>query len=127
MWFSRAVGIDWLSGGGRKMIIIAFGLFTDHGVFLLVCIKEAHDLGESDQVALATGLERSGRVVSAEGAARPRGTLGASARGAAHARPIAPRRQQLGLSGTPASPGSGGSSLHHVSRCVRSSATARNG
>jgi len=47
------------------LCIIAFGLSTDYGVFLLARIKEAHDAGASDEVAVATGLERSGRVVSA--------------------------------------------------------------
>jgi uncharacterized membrane protein YdfJ with MMPL/SSD domain len=47
------------------LFIIAFGLSTDYGVFLLARIKEAHDTGASDKVAVATGLERSGRVVSA--------------------------------------------------------------
>ena len=47
------------------LFIIAFGLSTDYGVFLLARIKEAHDSGASDRVAVATGLERSGRVVSA--------------------------------------------------------------
>jgi len=47
------------------LFIIAFGLSTDYGVFLLARIKEAHDAGASDRVAVATGLERSGRVVSA--------------------------------------------------------------
>ncbi len=47
------------------LFIIAFGLSTDYGVFLLARIKEAHDAGSSDEVAVATGLERSGRVVSA--------------------------------------------------------------
>ncbi len=47
------------------LFIIAFGLSTDYGVFLLSRIKEAHDVGASDEVAVATGLERSGRVVSA--------------------------------------------------------------
>ncbi len=47
------------------LFIIAFGLSTDYGVFLLARIKEAHDHGASDAVAVATGLERSGRVVSA--------------------------------------------------------------
>jgi len=46
------------------LFIIAFGLSTDYGVFLLARIKEAHDAGEPDEVAVATGLERSGRVVS---------------------------------------------------------------
>ncbi len=47
------------------LFIIAFGLSTDYGVFLLARIKESHDRGASDRVAVATGLERSGRVVSA--------------------------------------------------------------
>jgi uncharacterized membrane protein YdfJ with MMPL/SSD domain len=47
------------------LFIIAFGLSTDYGVFLLARIKEAHDTGAGDRVAVATGLERSGRVVSA--------------------------------------------------------------
>ena len=47
------------------LFIIAFGLSTDYGVFLLARIKEAHDSGADDRVAVATGLERSGRVVSA--------------------------------------------------------------
>jgi uncharacterized membrane protein YdfJ with MMPL/SSD domain len=47
------------------LFIIAFGLSTDYGVFLLARIKEAHDAGAPDDVAVATGLERSGRVVSA--------------------------------------------------------------
>ncbi|MGA2455165.1 MAG: MMPL family transporter [Solirubrobacteraceae bacterium] len=47
------------------LFIIGFGLSTDYGVFLLARIKEAHDAGEPDEVAVATGLERSGRVVSA--------------------------------------------------------------
>jgi RND superfamily putative drug exporter len=47
------------------LFIIAFGLSTDYGVFLLARIKETHDTGASDEVAVATGLERSGRVVSA--------------------------------------------------------------
>ncbi len=47
------------------LFIIGFGLSTDYGVFLLARIKEAHDTGATDEVAVATGLERSGRVVSA--------------------------------------------------------------
>ena len=47
------------------LFIIGFGLSTDYGVFLLARIKEAHDAGAPDEVAVATGLERSGRVVSA--------------------------------------------------------------
>jgi len=47
------------------LAIIAFGLSTDYGVFLLARIKEAHDGGASNNEAVAIGLERSGRVVTA--------------------------------------------------------------
>jgi RND superfamily putative drug exporter len=45
--------------------IIAFGLATDYGVFLLSRIKEARDAGASDSEAVALGLERTGRIVTA--------------------------------------------------------------
>ena len=44
---------------------VAFGLATDYGVFLLSRIKEARDGGASDSEAVAVGLERSGRIVTA--------------------------------------------------------------
>jgi len=44
---------------------IAFGLATDYGVFLLSRIKEAHDAGLPNREAVALGLERTGRVVTA--------------------------------------------------------------
>jgi RND superfamily putative drug exporter len=44
---------------------VAFGLATDYGVFLLSRIKEARDRGASDSDAVAIGLERSGRIVTA--------------------------------------------------------------
>ena len=44
---------------------VAFGLATDYGVFLLSRIKEAHDGGASDRDAVAIGLERTGRIVTA--------------------------------------------------------------
>jgi uncharacterized membrane protein YdfJ with MMPL/SSD domain len=47
------------------LFAIAFGLATDYGVFLLSRIKEAHDAGASSKDAVATGLERSGRIVTA--------------------------------------------------------------
>jgi RND superfamily putative drug exporter len=43
----------------------AFGLSTDYGVFLLARIKEARDGGASDSDAVAIGLERTGRIVTA--------------------------------------------------------------
>jgi RND superfamily putative drug exporter len=44
---------------------VAFGLATDYGVFLLSRIKEARDGGASNAEAVATGLERTGRIVTA--------------------------------------------------------------
>jgi uncharacterized membrane protein YdfJ with MMPL/SSD domain len=44
---------------------IAFALSTDYGVFLLGRIKEARDQGVENRAAVAFGLERTGRVVSA--------------------------------------------------------------
>jgi RND superfamily putative drug exporter len=44
---------------------IAFGLATDYGVFLLSRIKEAHDHGLPNNEAVAIGLERTGRIVTA--------------------------------------------------------------
>jgi RND superfamily putative drug exporter len=44
---------------------IAFALSTDYGVFLLTRIKEARDGGASDREAVAIGLQRTGRIVSA--------------------------------------------------------------
>ena len=47
------------------LFAIAFGLSTDYGVFLLSRIKEARDAGASDQEAVALGLQRTGRIVTA--------------------------------------------------------------
>jgi RND superfamily putative drug exporter len=47
------------------LFAIAFGLSTDYGVFLLTRIKEARDAGASDTEAVALGLERTGRIVTA--------------------------------------------------------------
>src|SRR5262249_53509231 len=44
---------------------IAFGLSTDYGVMLLMRIREAYDSGMSTPDAVATGLERTGRIVTA--------------------------------------------------------------
>jgi uncharacterized membrane protein YdfJ with MMPL/SSD domain len=44
---------------------VAFGLATDYGVFLLSRIKEAHDRGVANSEAVAVGLERTGRIVTA--------------------------------------------------------------
>jgi RND superfamily putative drug exporter len=47
------------------LFAIAFGLATDYGVFLLSRIREAHESGLSNREAVALGLERTGRVVTA--------------------------------------------------------------
>ncbi|HEV3230023.1 MAG TPA: MMPL family transporter [Solirubrobacteraceae bacterium] len=47
------------------LFAIAFGLSTDYGVFLLSRIKEAHDRGLRTREAVALGLQRTGRLVSA--------------------------------------------------------------
>jgi RND superfamily putative drug exporter len=47
------------------LFALAFGLSTDYGVFLLMRIKEARDNGASDSEAVAIGLERTGRIVTA--------------------------------------------------------------
>ena len=47
------------------LLAIAFGLSTDYGVFLLTRIKEQHDGGASNEEAVATGLERTGRIITA--------------------------------------------------------------
>ncbi len=44
---------------------IAFALSTDYGVFLFTRIKEARDAGESEREAVALGLQRTGRIVTA--------------------------------------------------------------
>jgi RND superfamily putative drug exporter len=44
---------------------VAFALSTDYGVFLLTRIKEAYDSGLSNTEAVARGLERTGRIVTA--------------------------------------------------------------
>jgi uncharacterized membrane protein YdfJ with MMPL/SSD domain len=47
------------------LFAIAFGHATDYGVFLLSRIKEAHDSGTPNDQAVAIGLERTGRIVTA--------------------------------------------------------------
>jgi RND superfamily putative drug exporter len=47
------------------MFCIAFGLSMDYEVFLLSRIKEEHDRGADNTTAVATGLERTGRIVTA--------------------------------------------------------------
>jgi RND superfamily putative drug exporter len=47
------------------LFCIAFGLSMDYEVFLLSRIKEEVDLGEANDDAVAIGLERTGRIVTA--------------------------------------------------------------
>lgn len=47
------------------MFCIAFGLSMDYEVFLLSRIKEEHDRGADNETAVARGLERTGRIVTA--------------------------------------------------------------
>jgi RND superfamily putative drug exporter len=47
---------------------IAFGLSMDYEVFILSRIKEEHDRGRDNVTAVAVGLERSGRIVTAAAA-----------------------------------------------------------
>ena len=47
------------------LFALVFGLSTDYGVFLLSRIKEARDAGATDSEAVAVGLERTGRIVTA--------------------------------------------------------------
>lgn len=44
---------------------LVFGLSTDYAVFLLSRIKEARDAGADDSTAVALGIERTGRIVTA--------------------------------------------------------------
>ena len=63
--------LDYTSQGALEasqpvfLFAVAFGLSTDYGVFLLSRIKEARDRGASDREAVAIGLQRTGRIVTA--------------------------------------------------------------
>ena len=47
------------------LFALVFGLSTDYGVFLLTRIKEARESGLSNSEAVAEGLQRTGRIVTA--------------------------------------------------------------
>ncbi|MHB8491070.1 MAG: MMPL family transporter [Solirubrobacteraceae bacterium] len=63
--------LDFRSNGGIEpsnlvlLFTVAFALASDYGVFLLARIKEAHDAGLANRDAVAVGLERTGRIVTA--------------------------------------------------------------
>jgi uncharacterized membrane protein YdfJ with MMPL/SSD domain len=47
------------------LFVVAFALSTDYGVFLFGRIKEAHDSGMATRDAVAYGVERTGRLITA--------------------------------------------------------------
>jgi uncharacterized membrane protein YdfJ with MMPL/SSD domain len=47
------------------LFAIIFGLATDYAVLVLARIKERHDLGDSNEEAVAVGIGRTGRVITA--------------------------------------------------------------
>ena len=47
------------------LFVVAFALSTDYGVFLFGRIKEAHDSGLATRDAVAYGVERTGRLITA--------------------------------------------------------------
>jgi uncharacterized membrane protein YdfJ with MMPL/SSD domain len=67
--FSGLLGFTPLGGLEEStlvlMLVLAFALATDYEVFVLGRIKEAHDSGLSNREAIALGIERTGRIVTA--------------------------------------------------------------
>lgn len=63
--------LDYTSQGALEstqpvfLFAVVFGLSTDYAVFLLTRIKEARDNGASEREAVALGLQRTGRIVTA--------------------------------------------------------------
>ena len=47
------------------LLAVIFGLATDYAVLVMARIKEQHDLGESNEEAVAIGIGRTGRVITA--------------------------------------------------------------
>jgi uncharacterized membrane protein YdfJ with MMPL/SSD domain len=47
------------------LVAIVFGLATDYAVLVVARIKEQHDRGATNEEAVATGMARTGRVVTA--------------------------------------------------------------
>ena len=47
------------------LFAVIFGLATDYAVLVLARIKERHDLGDSNEEAVAVGIARTGRVITA--------------------------------------------------------------
>ncbi len=63
--------LDFRGNGGLEasnlvlLLTAAFALASDYAVFLLGRIKEAHDSGLPNRAAIALGLERTGRLITA--------------------------------------------------------------
>ena len=63
--------LDFTATGGLAaampilMFCVAFGLSMDYEVFLLSRIKEEHDAGADNETSVATGLQHTGRIVTA--------------------------------------------------------------
>jgi RND superfamily putative drug exporter len=47
------------------LFAVIFGLATDYAVLVMARIKEQHDLGQSNEEAVAIGIARTGRVITA--------------------------------------------------------------
>jgi uncharacterized membrane protein YdfJ with MMPL/SSD domain len=47
------------------LFAVIFGLATDYAVLVMARIKERHDLGDSNEEAVAVGIGRTGRVITA--------------------------------------------------------------
>ena len=64
--FQDGVGVDGLEQTQPVLLAATvFALSTDYAVFLLSRIKEAHDRGVPNAAAVAWGLERTGRIITA--------------------------------------------------------------
>ncbi len=64
--FEKGRGLDGLESTQPILLCAtAFGLSTDYAIFLFSRIGEARDRGLSNRAAVADGLERSGRIVTA--------------------------------------------------------------
>lgn len=76
VWVFQGGHLTWLTGdyietgtvdlGSMVLIaVVAFALSTDYELFLLSRIKEEHDAGRSTEEAVALGLQRTGRIITA--------------------------------------------------------------
>ena len=67
--FSSLLGFSPIGGLEESNLVllftVAFALSTDYGVFLFARIKESHDHGLPTREAVAQGLERTGRLITA--------------------------------------------------------------